>query len=154
VTASLWFVIAGLLFVVMALGGSVLRRLPISTSMLYLALGVALGSSGLGLLRLDLVQGAPLLEVFTEIAVIVSLFTAGLKLRVDWRERDWHLPLRLATLSMAVTVALVAAVGVLGLGLPLGRPSCSAPSSPRPTRCSPPMSRSSARATATPSASG
>ena len=119
-TASLWFVLAGLLFVVMALGGSVLKRLPLSTSMLYLVFGVGLGSSGLGLLRFDLVEGAPLLEVFTEIAVLVSLFTAGLKLRVDWRERDWHLPLRLATVSMVVTIALVAAVGVLGLGLPLG----------------------------------
>ena len=120
VTASFWYILAGLLFVVMALGGSVLRRLPVSTSMLYLAVGVALGSAGLGLLRLDVVAGAPLLEVFTEIAVLVSLFTAGLKLRVDWRERDWLLPLRLATLSMAVTVGLVAAAGVLGLGLPLG----------------------------------
>ncbi|HYO29119.1 MAG TPA: sodium:proton antiporter [Thermomicrobiales bacterium] len=120
VAASFWFVLAGLLFVVMALGGSVLKRLPLSTSLLYLALGVALGSSGFGLLRFDLVEGAPLLEVVTEIAVLVSLFTAGLKLRVDWRERDWHLPLRLATISMAVTIALVAAMGVLGLGLPLG----------------------------------
>ncbi len=117
---SFWFVLAGLLFVVMALGGSVLKRLPLSTSLLYLAFGVALGSSGFGLLRLDLVEGAPVLEVVTEVAVLVSLFTAGLKLRVDWRERDWHLPLRLATLSMVVTIALVAAAGVLGLGLPLG----------------------------------
>ena len=118
--ASFWFVLAGLLFVVMALGGSVLKRLPLSTALLYLALGVALGGSGFGLLRFDLVEGAPVLEVVTEIAVLVSLFTAGLKLRVDWRERDWHLPLRLATLSMLATVGLVALVGYLLLRLPLG----------------------------------
>ena len=119
-TTSFWFLAAGLLFVVMALGGSVLKRLPLSTSLLYLALGVGFGSSGLGLLQFDLVAGAPTLEVITEIAVLVSLFTAGLKLRVDWRDRSWRLPLRLATVSMLVTVVLVALVGYLFLRLPLG----------------------------------
>jgi sodium/hydrogen antiporter len=53
VHGAIWFVVVGLLFVVMALAGSVLKRLPLSTSMLYLAAGAALGPLGVGLLHVD-----------------------------------------------------------------------------------------------------
>ena len=45
---NLWFILAGVLFVVMALSVTALRRLPLTTSILYLAVGVALGSSVAG----------------------------------------------------------------------------------------------------------
>src|SRR5688572_914725 len=117
---NLWFVIAGVLFIAMALGSTLLKRLPLTTGLLYLTVGVAVGPEGLGLLDLDPLTGAPVLERLTEVAVIVSLFTAGLKLRLDWRDPRWSLPLRLATVSMALTVGLIALVGVAVLGLPLG----------------------------------
>ena len=69
---------------------------------------------------MDPVADATFLEHLTEIAVVVSLFTAGLKLRVPLSDRQWRTPVRLATLSMAITVGLVAAVGVFALGLPVG----------------------------------
>ena len=81
----------------MALAGSVLKRLPISSAMLYLAAGVALGPLGAGLLRVDIIRDAELLERLTEMAVIVSLFTAGLKLRLPLRNRRWRPALRLAS---------------------------------------------------------
>jgi NhaP-type Na+/H+ or K+/H+ antiporter len=118
--AIIWFLVVGVLLVLMALGGSVLKRLPLSTSMLYLAVGVALGPVGLGLIDVDPLEHATLLERVTEVAVLISLFSAGLKLRVSWRDRRWRTPIRLATLSMFVTVALVAALGMYGLGLSLG----------------------------------
>ena len=118
--ATIWFIVIGLLFVVMAIAGSVLKRLPLTTSLLYLAVGFGLGPYGAGLLDLDPLLEAMLLERLTEVAVIVSLFTAGLKLRVDFRDRGWLVPLRLAFGSMAVTVGLIALIGWLGLGLPLG----------------------------------
>ena len=37
-----WAAVAGLLLIVMALGDSLLARLPLSTSMLYLAFGAAI----------------------------------------------------------------------------------------------------------------
>jgi NhaP-type Na+/H+ or K+/H+ antiporter len=120
VAATLWFLIVGGLLVLMALTSTVLKRLPLSASMLYLALGVGIGPYGLGLLRLDPIDQAALLERLTEVAVIVSLFTAGLKLRVPLTDRRWWLPLRLAFGSMALAVGLVTAVGFYGLGLPLG----------------------------------
>jgi NhaP-type Na+/H+ or K+/H+ antiporter len=119
-TAILWFLVIGGLLVLMALGGSVLKRLPLSTSMLYLAVGFALGPVGLGLVHVDLVERAGMLERVTEVAVLVSLFSAGLKLRVPWRDRRWMTPIRLATVSMTLTVGLVALLGVFGLGLSPG----------------------------------
>jgi NhaP-type Na+/H+ or K+/H+ antiporter len=52
--------------------------------------------------------------------VIVSLFTAGLKLRAPLGGGRWQTPVRLALLSMSITVGLVAVVGYFGLDLPIG----------------------------------
>jgi len=43
-----------------------------------------------------------------------------LKLGLPLSNRQWYLPVRLAFVSMALTVALIAATGVFFLGLPLG----------------------------------
>jgi len=119
-TDARWFVLAGATFIAVALGGSVLRRLPITGAVLYLVIGVAVGPLGLGLVRLDPIGDAGLLELVTELAVVVSLFTAGLKLRTPIRDRRWQRPIRLALVSMTLTVVLVALIGSVGLGLPLG----------------------------------
>ncbi len=115
-----WFIVAGALLITMALAGSALKRVPLTASMFYLATGAALGPWGAGLVRLDVVGDASLLERLTEIAVIVSLFTAGLKLRLPKFDRRWHAPVRLATLGMVVTVAGIAVVGFVALGLSVG----------------------------------
>jgi NhaP-type Na+/H+ or K+/H+ antiporter len=52
--------------------------------------------------------------------VIVSLFTVGLNMRRSLKDRLWLLPLRLATLTMVLTIAAVTLVGTQLLGLPLG----------------------------------
>ena len=80
VTDARWFVVAGLVFVIVALAHSVLRRLPVTTAIVYLGIGVIIGPVGLGLIRLDPIADAGLIELVAELAVIVSLFSAGLKL--------------------------------------------------------------------------
>lgn len=115
---TLWFLVAGGLLVFMALAASMLKRLPLTASMLYLALGLALAPAGL--LRLDLLEHAELLERITEVVLIISVFTAGLKLRTPLSDGRWRLPARLAAISLALTVGMVALVGVFALGLPLG----------------------------------
>ncbi|HYH69304.1 MAG TPA: cation:proton antiporter, partial [Urbifossiella sp.] len=115
-----WFLVVGLLLTAMALGGSVLKRAPVSAAMFYLAAGYAIGPGGLGLINLGLPAGAAVVERVAEVAVLISLFTAGLKLRAPPGDRQWFIPVRLAVVSMAVTVGLIAAVGVYLLGLPLG----------------------------------
>ena len=117
-TFAAWFTVVGALFVVMALAGTVLERLPLSTGMLYLLLGFILAY--LGYVRIDPLEHSAMLERVTEVAVIVSLFTAGLKLRAPLGGGRWQTPVRLALLSMSITVGLVAVVGYFGLGLPIG----------------------------------
>ena len=117
---SVWFVVAGALLTLMALMGTTLRRVPLSASQLYLLVGVGIGPLGLGLLVFDPIEHAKTLEVLSEIAVILSLFAAGLKLRTPLTDGRWRLPLRLATVSMTITVGLVTLAGMFLLDLPLG----------------------------------
>lgn len=119
-TAILWFLLVGVLLVLLALAGSFLKRIPLSTGVLYLLVGVGVGPLGLNLFYVDPVEQAALLERITEVAVIVSLFSAGLKLRSPLTESRWKIPFRLASLSMVITVTLIAAAATLIMGLPLG----------------------------------
>jgi len=115
-----WFLLVGAVFIAVALGGNVLKRLPLTGAVLYLIIGAAVGPAGAGLIRLDTIADAGVLELLTEIAVSASLFTAGLKLRAPIRSRQWRRPILLASLSMIATVGLLTIAGVYGLGLPVG----------------------------------
>jgi NhaP-type Na+/H+ or K+/H+ antiporter len=117
---AIWTLIIGALLISMALSGTLLKRLPLSTAMLYLAAGYGLGPAGLALMAPDPLTYTVLLERMAEVAVLISLFAVGLKLGLPLSNRGWRLPVRLATVSMTLTVALIAAVGVMGLGLSLG----------------------------------
>lgn len=117
---ALWLALGGALLIFMALGGSQLSRMPVSTAMVYLLAGLALGPLGFALAAPDPVDHSALLEHFTEVIVLLSLFTAGLKLSVGLRDRRWFTPLRLALTSMLVTVAMISAAGYWLIGLPLG----------------------------------
>ena len=113
-------IVIGLLLVAMTMGGSFVARLPLSAAMLYLLVGWGIGPAGIGLVDLDPYDDAKLLERLTEIAVLISLFTAGLKLEMPLRDRRWRIPVQLASVSMLVTVAAVTAIGFFLLELPLG----------------------------------
>ena len=117
---EIWAVIIGALLTAMALSGTWLRRLPVSTAMLYLAAGYGLGPAGLALLAPDPLAYSVILERAAEVAMLISLFAVGLKLALPLSDKGWRLPLRLASVSMTITVALIAAIGMLGLGLSLG----------------------------------
>ncbi|WP_427915375.1 cation:proton antiporter [Ramlibacter sp. MMS24-I3-19] len=117
---ALWSVLIGLLLIVMALGGTVLARLPLSTAMLYLAVGIAVSPVLLGWTGFGPLTHTVLMERLTEIVVLVSLFTAGLKLSHGLGDRRWLLPLRLATTSMVVTVGCITLAAWTLLGLPIG----------------------------------
>ena len=112
--------ILGLLLIAMTMGSSFLSRLPLNAAMLYLGVGVAIGPLGLGLLELDALENRVMLERLTEIAVLISLFTAGMKLELPLRDRRWRIPVQLATVSMLLTVGAVTVLGMQGLGLSLG----------------------------------
>lgn len=117
---TIWFIVTGALLIGMALTGTTLKRVPLTAAIFYLVAGAALGPWGAGLLRVDAVDSAAMLERLTEIAVIISLFTAGLKLRLPVSERRWREPVLLAGVAMVLSVAGIAATGMMLLGLPLG----------------------------------
>ena len=48
-----WFIVVGAVFLLMALSSSLLARLPLSTAMLYLGVGVLIGPHALGLITID-----------------------------------------------------------------------------------------------------
>ena len=114
-----WMALAGGLLLIMALSSATLRNLPISTSAIYLALGVAIGPAGFGLLRIDLRDEVGWFERLTEFAVIVALFVGGLKLRLPLRDPAWIAAWRLGGPIMLATILGVAACALFLLDLPL-----------------------------------
>jgi NhaP-type Na+/H+ or K+/H+ antiporter len=115
-----WSLVIGLLLITLVLSGTLLKRLPLSTAMLYLSAGIVLGPAGWAVLVVHPLDHALLLERATEVAVLISLFSVGLKLGRPLSNRVWLLPVRLAFVSMALTVALITAAAVLLLGLSPG----------------------------------
>lgn len=116
-----WSLLVGLLLIFMVLGARLLARLFLSSAIVYLAAGYALGPAALGVLALDPLHSAPVLERIAEGAVLISLFTVGLRLgSVPWRDRRWILPARLAFVSMAASVGLIAIAAVWRLGMSWG----------------------------------
>ena len=77
-----WYLLLGGLMLLIAVLDVFVRRLPITTTIVYLVVGLILGPLGFHLIRIDPVDHSAFLERITELAVIVSLFTAGMKLRM------------------------------------------------------------------------
>ncbi|WP_292932503.1 cation:proton antiporter [Noviherbaspirillum sp.] len=119
-TVTIWYLIIGSVLLLMGLMGTIWHRIPLSPAMLYLPIGFLLGPSGVSLVALDPYRNAALLTLLTEIALLISLFTVGLKLRVPLRDRIWRLPMRLGVIGMLVTSVLIACVAYFLLGLSLG----------------------------------
>lgn len=116
-----------LLFILAGLGlwGAValekpLRRLPLSLSVLYVALGWAVFALPLGLPRLD-PAGDPAhtaaAEYLTEFVVIVSLMGAGLAVDRPFSWAGWREVWPLLAVTMPLSVAAVGVLGWWALGL-------------------------------------
>src|SRR6186997_3579142 len=102
-----WYLVLGILMLAVTFLDRLVKRLPITTTIVYLAVGIILGPIGFNVASIHPLEGSTFLERITEIAVIVSLFTAGLKLRAPLTDTRWKLPVRLAFVSMALTVGLI-----------------------------------------------
>jgi len=115
----LWYLLIGLLLLLVVLLQSALKRLPVSAAMLYLLIGVVLGPQGVGWLRIDPLRDSIALEIVAEAAVLISLFSVGLKMRVPLRHRDWGIALRLAAGALVFTIMLLSPLAMLALDMPL-----------------------------------
>lgn len=112
-----WFVLVGAMLIAMAFSGHLVKRLPLSPAILYLGVGALIGPLGASMLDLSPQDSMPWLEVLTEVAVLITLFTVGMRLRVPFSLSAWAVPLRLATAGMVVTTACIALIGWLLLDL-------------------------------------
>lgn len=119
-TNAYWFLLVGGLLLAMGLTSSILKRLPITPAIIYLAVGILVGPTVLGVLHFNPLKDSALLEVLTEVVVLISLFSAGVKMPVPFSLVRWRTPILLASVSMAISVGMVAAFAYYALGLPLG----------------------------------
>lgn len=103
-----WFILAGVLFLGMGLTGDSFRRLPLTSAMIYLAVGILIGPTILGVFHFNPLKQSALLEVITEIAVLLSLFNAGMKFPTSISLLRLRTPILLAFAAMALTVVFIA----------------------------------------------
>ncbi|PTL56116.1 cation:proton antiporter [Paraconexibacter algicola] len=93
-----------------------------TAAVVYLVLGVAIAAllAGVGIEAIDPLADPRLIEHLAELAVIIALFTAGLKLdrALSWRE--WRTPTLLLVVVMPACIAAVALLGTQLLGLSAG----------------------------------
>jgi len=119
-TNAQWFLLVGGLLLARGLTAPMLQRLPVTPAIIYLAVGLLVGPTVLNLFHFNPLKESALLEVLTEVVVLISLFSAGVKMPVPFSFARWRTPVLLASVSMAVSVGLVAAFAYTLLGLPLG----------------------------------
>jgi NhaP-type Na+/H+ or K+/H+ antiporter len=100
-----WMALCGALLLFMALSSAYLRRLPVTTSSIYIILGLAISPVGFNLIHIDFIESKVWLEHLTEIAVITSLFIGGLKLRLPFSNPGWAAAFRLTAPVMLVSIA-------------------------------------------------
>ncbi len=115
-----WFMMVGGLLLVMGLTYSVLNRSPVTSAIIYLTVGLLTGPSALNLFHFNPLKESALLEALTEVAVLISLFSAGVKMPTPFNFTRWRAPILLATVAMIITVALVAVFAWYVIGLPPG----------------------------------
>ena len=93
------------------------RACAASVSYLGLGGGAAAFINVAGLDGVDRVEDAALIDHLTEIAVVIALFSAGLKLERPLTPKAWGTTARLLLLAMPLTIGLIALLGSLLLGL-------------------------------------
>ncbi len=103
-----WMALVGGLLLLMALSSSYLKRIPISISLIYLIIGVIVSPLGFGVVAIDFESNKVFLEKLTEIAVIISLFVGGLKLRLPLKNKAWIPAFRLAFPVMFFSIVAIA----------------------------------------------
>ncbi len=119
-SSAQWFLLIGAVLLLRGLTANLLQRLPVTPAIIYLGVGMLVGPSALHLFHFNPLKESAFLEILTEVVVLISLFSAGVKMPGTFTFARWRAPILLATVSMAVTVGLVAAFAVYALGMPLG----------------------------------
>lgn len=110
--------VLGLLLLFVTLGSGWISRLPLSYAIIYLVVGILLSPYGLNLIQIR--PGAEFLERLTEMVVLISLFSCGLKMNRPFRAWAWNSTVRLIGLLMPLSIFGIAAIAHWGLNLSWG----------------------------------
>lgn len=97
----------------------VLQRTPVSLPMVYVAAGLCLPFLWPSEMRFEPLEHGVVTERLTELAVILSLAGAGLKLDRRLTLRAWRTPITLLAITMPLSILALALFGMYGLGLSL-----------------------------------
>ena len=108
--------VIGLLLLGVTLGSGWIKRLPLSYALIYLIVGILLGSYGIGLVKIR--PNTQFLERLSEFIVIVSVFGCGLKINRPLKRWAWQSTIRLIGLLMPISIFGLAAIAhyILGMG--------------------------------------
>ena len=110
--------VIGLLLLGVTLGSGWIKRLPLSYALIYLLVGVLLGSYGFGLVEIR--PDTQFLERLTEFIVIISVFGCGLKINRPLKLWAWQSTIRLIGFLMPLSILALAAVAHYALGMGWG----------------------------------
>ncbi len=110
--------VIGLLLLMVTLGSGWISRLPLSFALIYLVVGIILGPYGFKLIQLK--PDANFLERATELVVIISVFSCGLKMNRPLKLWAWGITARLIGFLMPISIVAIAAVGHWLLGIRWG----------------------------------
>ena len=119
-TNAQWFLLVGGLLLTRGLTASLLKHLPVTPAIVYLLVGLLVGPTVLNVSHFNPLKESALLEILTEVVVLISLFSAGVKMPAPVSFARWRAPVLLASVSMAASVGLIAAFAYYLLDLPLG----------------------------------
>ena len=113
---------AGIALLIAVVALSRQHERPFSAAVVYLVMGalLAVGLHAVGVDLLDPIEDAAVIEHAAELAVIVALFSAGVRLDRPFGWDDWSSTRRLILLVMPLTIAGVAVFGSVVMGLSLG----------------------------------
>ncbi|MCU0569884.1 MAG: sodium:proton antiporter [Oculatellaceae cyanobacterium Prado106] len=100
--------VIGLLLLFVTLGSGWITRLPLSYALIYLVIGIILSPYGFNLIQIR--PGTEFLERATELVVLISLFSCGLKMNRPMRAWAWNSTVRLIGLLMPISIFGVAAI--------------------------------------------
>ena len=116
------------LFIILAIGvttvavawlPALLSKLPVSISLVCVALGYVFGLAPQSEEFLEAFGHAAFMEHLCELAVLLSLAGAGISLDLELSWKAWRTPARLLGITLPLTILLVSLLGYHVLSLPL-----------------------------------
>src|SRR5919201_83942 len=111
----LWITLVAIVLLGAALASGIVDRAPLSYPMLFLVLGLALGSGSLGLIAVG--PRTPALDALATISLALVLFLDAVTLEVDELRREWRVPFLALGPVTVLTLLGVASAAHLFLAL-------------------------------------